>query len=272
MKTKLSLIAILFFMVFTNHVEAQFLKKLKKKVEDRVEQTVIDKTANKAAEKASKSMDKVFDPNLGGGKQGKKIIPENLPESFSFKYKYQMTMTTSEGEMNMDYYLKPGASYLGISMSVGPKMFMVMDGEKNINYMFLDSKDTKICTATSLETEGEIDDELNELNDYNITTLPNKPFLGFDCPGIQMENDDYVFIMYYTSEAEVSFNDVFKTDPDRIPVALRSHFKDNENSLMMFMDMKDKKNKRKKNTSGTMECTLLEKTDFELNTTGYTLM
>lgn len=272
MKTKLSLVAALIFMLFTTNSEAQFLKKLKKKVEDRVEQTVIDKTANKAAEKASKSMDKVFDPNLGGGKQGKKIIPENLPESFRFEYKYQMTMTTSEGDMKMTYFLKPGETYLGITMDVGPKMFMVIDGEQNINYMFLDSKDTKICTATSLDISEEIDDEINDLSDYTITNLPNKTYLGFDCPGIQMENEDYVFIMYYTTEAEVSFNDVFKTDPDRIPVALRSHFKDNQNSLMMYMDMKDKKNKGKKNTSGTMECTLLETIDYQLSTEGYLLM
>lgn len=259
-------------MLFTNHAEAQFLKKLKKKVEDRVEQTVINKTAEKASEKASKSMDKVFDPNFGGGKQGKKVVPQNLPESFSFTYKYQMTMTTSEGDMKMNYLLKPEASYLGVYMDVGPQMFIVMDGEENISYMFIDSNDNKICTATSLDITDDLDDELNDLNNYTITTLPNKTFLDYDCSGMQMENDDYVFIMYYTNEAPVSFNDVFKTDPDRIPAALRSHFKDNQNSLMMYMDMKDKKNKGKKNTSGTMECTLLETTDYELSTAGYMLM
>ncbi len=258
-------------MLFTNNAEAQFLKKLKQKVEDRVEQTVINKTAEKAAEKASRSMDKVFDPSFGG-KQGKKVVPQNLPESFSFEYKYQLKISTGKDQVNMDYMLKPGASYLGITMDVGPKMFMIMDGEQNLSYMFIDSNDNKICTATSLDITEDLDDELNYLDNYTITTLPNKTFLGYDCAGMQMENDDYVFIMYYTNEAPVSFNDVFKTDPDRIPVALRSHFHDNQNSLMMYMDMKDKKNKGKKNTSGTMECTSLETINFELSTAGYKLM
>lgn len=272
MKTKLIVIAFLMSMLFTNDAEAQFLKKLKKKVEDQVEQTVINKTAEKASEKASKSMDKVLDPNFGGGKQGKKVKIENLPANFSFEYKYQLMLSTSQGDMKMDYLLKPGASYLGVSMDVGPKMFMIIDGKQNLSYMFIDSNDNKICTATSLDITEDLDDELNDFDNYTITTLPNKTFLGYDCPGMQMENDDYVFIMYYTNEAPVSFKDVFKTDPDRIPVALRSHFKDNPNSLMMYMDMKDKKNKGKKNTSGTMECTSLEKSDFDLSTAGYKLM
>lgn len=272
MKTKLTLIAFLISMLFINNAEAQFLKKLKKTVEDAVEETVINKAADKASEKASKSMDKIFDPSFGGGKKGEKVVPQNLPESFSFEYKYQLMMSTTKGDMKMDYLLKPGASYLGVSMDVGPKMFMIMDGEQNISYMFIDSNDNKICTATSLDITDDLDDEMNNLDNYTITSLPNKTFLGYDCPGLQMENDDYVFIMYYTNEAPVSFNDVFKTDPDRIPVALKSHFNENQNSLMMYMDMKDKKNKGKKNTSGTMECTSLETTDFELSTAGYKLM
>jgi hypothetical protein len=271
MKTKLIAIAFLMSMLLINNVEAQFLKKLKKKVEDEVERTVINKTADKAADKASKSMDKVFDPNLSG-KKGKKVTPTNLPDSFDFDYKYQLKITTSKDEMNMDYRLKKGASYLGVAMDVGPKMFMVMDGAENITYMFIESGDSKICTATSLDVSDEVDDEINNLENYTLTSLPNKTFLGFDCEGVQMEDDDYVFIMYYTSEAEVSFNDVFKSDPDRIPPALKSHFENNQKALMMYMDMKDKKNKGKKNTSGTMECTLLEATSFKLNTAGYKLM
>lgn len=272
MKTKAILTTVVFFMLIGHNAQAQFLKKLKEKVEDRVEQTVINKTAEKAADKASKSMDKVFDVNLAGGKKGKKVTPTNLPESFDFDYKYQLKLTTSQGEMNMDYLLKRGASYMGVSMDVGPQMLMVMDGGENITYMFMDMGDNKICTATSLDISDEVDDEITGLEKYTITTLPNKTFLGFDCEGIQMEDDDYVFVMYYTNEAEVSFNDVFKTDPDRIPPALQRHFENNQNALMMYMDMKDKKNKGKKNTSGTMECTLLEASDYQFNTAGYKIM
>ncbi len=272
MKTKMAIAGLMLSMVFVPTINAQFLSKLKKKVEQQVEQTVINKTANKAAEQASKGLDKVFDPQLGGGKRGKKITPQNLPSNFDFTYKYQLTLSTSKGNMKMDYLLKPGASYLGMKMDLGSEMFMVMDGGENISYMFMESGGNKICTATSIDVADDLEEDIHNLESYTVTKLPNKTYIGFDCQGMQMENDDYTFIMYYTNEAEISFNDVFKADPDRIPSALKSHFNENQNALMMFMDMKDKKNKGKKNTSGTMECTLLEPSNFDFNTSGYQIM
>lgn len=272
MKTKMVIAGLMLSMVCAPTVNAQFLSKLKKKVEQQVEQTVINKTANKAAEQASKGLDKVFDPQIGGGKRGKKITPQNVPANFDFTYKYQLTLSTDKGNMKMNYLLKPGASYLGMRMDIGSEMFMVMDGGENINYMFINSGGNKICTATAIDVSEEFDDDMNNLENYTITQLPNKTYMGFDCQGMQMENEEYTFIMYYTNEAEISFNDVFKGDPDRIPSALKSHFNENQNALMMYMDMKDKKNKGKKNTSGTMECTLLEPSNFDFNTSGYQIM
>lgn len=272
MKTKIIFSACIACMFCVPNLNAQFLKKLKKKVEQKVEQTVINKTADKAAQKTSKSMDKVFDPNLGGNRSGKKVTPTDVPGSFEFDYRYQMTMTTSQGQMEMDYFLKPNSPYLGVKMNQGMEMFMVMDGEKNINYMFMESGGTKIGTATSLDASDITDTDDYDMSDYTVTDLPNKTFLGYNCEGKRMENEDYVFIMYYTNDAEVSFNDVYKTDPERIPDAVKSQFKGAEGALMMYMDMKDKKNKGKRNTSGTMECTVLEPTNFSFNTSGYQFM
>lgn len=250
---------------------AQFMTKLKKSVEDRVEQTLINKTADKAADKASSGLDKLFDPKFSFGNSGKKVNAENLPSSYQFDYQYRMTMTTKQGEMEMDYLLKPGATYLGIKMNMGTEMFMVMDGEQNINYMFMNVGESKIGTATSINGNDLIEDGDHE-NDYTITDLPNRTFLGYDCMGKKMENDENVISMYYTTEAEVSFSDVFKTDTERFPEAIRSHFKDGEGALMMYLEMEDKVNKGKKNTSATMECTVLQPSSFTFNTAGYKFM
>jgi len=274
MKKYFFLLTSLFFLIGISNVNAQFLGKLKKRVEERVEQTVINKTADKAAQKTSKTMDKVFDPKLGGGKQGKKVTPQNVPANFDFDYQYRLTMTTvqSKTKMNMDYFLKPGVSYMGVQMDQGPEMFMIMDGKENINYVFINSKGNKIATATSIDAEEIIGAEDYNYDGYTITNLPNKTFLGYDCIGRKMESTEYVFIMYFTNEAPISFNDVFKTDTDRIPEVIRNQFKESEGATMMFMDMKDKVNKGKKNTSGTMECTLLQPKSFTFNTAGYKFM
>lgn len=272
MKTKSILASTVLLMMISYSAEAQFLKKLKKKVEDRVEETIINKTTEEASKKTDKTLDKVFNPDFSS-KEPKQVDIENVPKYFDFEYKYQLTFTSAKSEMEIDYFLKPSASYFGTTTSGVPGMFMVMDGKENTNYMFMDMEGHKICKTLSLDVSGEFDDESdNVLEDYSITKLPNKTFLGYDCEGMKMENDDYTFIIYFTNEAEISFNDVFETDPSRIPQSMKGFFNDNKNALMMYMDMTDKKNKRKKNTSGTMECTLLEPTDFKIKTSGYQFM
>lgn len=247
MKTKMAMISLLLSIVMVQTTNGKFLSKLKKRAEKQVEQTVINKVVNKAAEKASKSMDKVFNPNFGSsGRMGSKSTPENMPSSFDFEYTYQLTLSTSEGNLKMDYLLKPGASYLGMKMNMGQQMFMSMDGGENIDYMFMESGGNKIITTTALdlsEITEENDEGINNLESYTVAKLPIKTYLGFDCEGRQMKNDDYRFVMYYTNDAEISFNDVFKTYPNRVPIALQSHFNENQNALMLFMDMKDKKNR-----------------------------
>lgn len=262
---------------FGSPVHAQFLNKLKKSIEDKVEQTVINKTSDKAAQKTDQSLDKVFDAKLGGNKKTKKITPENVPSSFEFDYQYRLTMTTatSKTKMDMDYFLKPEATYMGVKMNQGQgqEMFMIMDGQTNINYMFIESGNNKIATATSIDGD-DITDENQDYNydGYTFTDLPDKTFLGYNCKGKKMENDEYIFIMYFTNEAPVTFNDVFKTDTDRIPKAIKNQFKEGENATLMYMEMKDKLNKGKKDKSGTMECTLLEPKSFTFNTNGYKFM
>lgn len=267
---KVSTVAVMLSVFFGQSVNAQFLDKLKKNVEQKVEQTVINKTSDKASQKTGDAIDKLFNQKIGEQK-GKKITPDNVPESFSFEYQYRLTMTTvqSKSKMNLDYFLKPGENYMGVKMNQGQEIFMIMEGQSNINYMFMNSGGNKIATATAIDGDDIIEDDTINYEDYTITDLPNKTFLGYDCKGKQMENSEYVFKMYFTNEAPVSFNDVFKMDTDRIPEAIKRQFDGSENATMMYMEMKDKVNKGKRNTSGTIECTLLEPSNFTFNTSGY---
>ncbi|WP_188438789.1 DUF4412 domain-containing protein [Planktosalinus lacus] len=277
MKTHYVLLSIVCAFFLSADLNAQFLKKLSKKVENKVENTVINKTSDKAGKETGKAVDKVLEPETDNKKAknerkaSKKSSSKNMPSSYEFEYQYQMTMTTSQGKMNLDYFLKPGASYLGLKMNQGVDMFMVMDGDSNTNYMFMNSGGTKIATATSLNG-NDIINSANDENDYTITDLPPKKILGYNCLGKQMENDEYLIKMYYTTEADVSFNDVFKSSNDQIPDAMKAHFNSDEGALMMYMDMVDKKNKGKRNASSTMECTLLKSTDFTFKTSGYQVM
>ena len=271
---KTLLINTIFLAFIGNTANAQFFDKLRKSVEEKVEETIVTKTSDKAVQKTDKTLDKIFDANLGSGKKGKKVEPTNLKSTYAFEYQYRLSVTNKQlkSSMDMDYFLKPGATYMGVKMNMGPEMFMVIDGETNTNYMFMSVGTTKMVTATAIDgddltPEGEYDYE-----GYTFTDLPNKTFLGYDCVGKRMENKEYVFTMYFTNEAPITFNDVFKTDTDRIPAAIKNQFSGNEKGTMMFMDMKDKLNKGKKDKSGTMECTLLEPADFNFDASEYKSM
>ena len=267
---------IVFFLLLglTQTSEAQFLKKLKKRVEEKVEQTVVEKTADKASEKASNSMDKIFDVNLKNPQsKGKKVDAKNVPDSYHFSYKYQMKMITSSGEMDVDYFLEPDATYMGMKMDAGMPFFMVIDDDANATFMFMESGGNKVVTATSLEMNEDLEDiediESPSLEDLTITDLPKKTFLGYDCIGKKFENDEYAFVSYFTVDAPVSFDQVFKSEMDRYPEPIKEQFKNYKGALLMHMEMIDKTNKGKKNTSGTMECVAIEALDYKFSTKDY---
>src|SRR5690606_27487343 len=273
-KIKHTTLLLLAVLAFAPTAEAQFLKKLKKRVEEKVEQTVVEKTADKASEKASNSMDKIFDVNLKNPQsKGKKVDAKNVPDSYQFSYKYQLKMTTASGEMDIDYFLQSDATYMGMKMNAGMPLFMVIDDDAKATFMFMESGGNKVVTATSLEMNEDLEDvediESPSLDDMTITDLPNKTILGYNCIGKKFENDEYAFISYFTVDAPVSFDQVFKSEMDRYPEPIKEQFKNYEGALLMHMEMIDRTNKGKKNTSGTMECIAIEIIDYQFDTKAY---
>ncbi|MFD2552097.1 DUF4412 domain-containing protein [Bizionia sediminis] len=273
-KIKHIILLLLAVFAFVPTAEAQFLKKLKKRVEEKVEQTVVEKTAKKASDNASNSLDKIFDVNLNSSpSKGKKVDAKNVPDSYQFSYRYQLKMTTSSGDMDIDYFLQPEATYMGMKMNAGVPFFMVIDDDLNTTYMFMESGGNKVVTATSLDMNEDLEDiddiKAPSLENLTITDLPNKTILGYDCIGKKFENDAYTFVSYFTVNAPVSLDHLFKSEMDRYPDPIKNQFKEYEGALLMYMEMIDKTNKGKKNTSGTMTCVAIEAVDYKFSTKDY---
>jgi hypothetical protein len=271
--TKLITGLVIFFSVSTAY--GQFLNELKRQTKERVEMVAIQKTADKAGDATANTMDKLFNPNFEGLMKGggKKVDRAELPDGYEFTYKYSLQMSTKDGSFVFDYYLNPGSGYMGVKMNVGADMFIVMDQDRQVNINYINSGGNSIATASSaIDLDEENIDAYQDLQDYVITDLPNKEFLGYDCIGKQMENEEWKFIMYFATDMEVSFADVFKQDNSKLPPAMQSYSEQFENSLMMFMDMEDKKGKKKKNISGTMECVGIEQVNFSIYNSNYQFM
>ena len=270
---KILIIVVILSSFGISHSNAQFLNKLKKRVMEKTEALVIDKAADKVADKAAdktgEAMDKLLNPDFGSimNPMGKKVDMSKLPASYNFDYRYAMKMKTEEGEIGMDYYLSKTEPYMGVKM--------IMNEDKNMNMSMVFDEGNKtlftyvngMAMATEMDLSDAVDEEdVDMYNDYTFKELPNREFLGYDCIGREMENDEYKFTIYIAPDMEAGFGNMFKSKHANIPPSMQKFSKEYENGLMMYMEMVDKKGKKKKNTNATMECVAFEPTNLVIST------
>ncbi|MDW5290228.1 DUF4412 domain-containing protein [Formosa sp. PL04] len=267
MKTKIILLVVFMFLGVSKS-QAQFFKKLKDRVEQTVENVVVEKTADKAAETTSKSMDKVFDMNPFGGGDGK-ADANQVANSYDFTWKYSLKMTTKQGDMVFDYYLKPDASYFGFTTATMKDMFTVMDNGNNVTVMFMNSKGNNIGMASQMPDDLDLEEMADESAKFKFEVLPNKSINGYDCKGVKATSDEYIMTMYFTNEAEISFDDIYKNQQTNIPVELKKYFDPNDKMLMISMDMKSLKNEK---YDAKMECIGLEEVQKTIKKSDYKIM
>ena len=267
---KILLTALILISFGVSHSNAQFLKKLKKRVMEKTEELVIDKTADKAADKTGEAMDKLLNPDFGSlmNPMGSKVDMSTLPATYNFDYRYAMKMSTKEGEFDMDYYLNKTQPYMGMVMKMGE--------EKNMNMsMVFDEGNKAIVTyvngmamATEMDmsdiADAEVEEEIDMYKDLTFKELPNRTFLGYDCIGREMENDEYKFTIYIAPDMESGFGNMFKSQHANIPPSMQKFSQEYQDGLMMYMEMVDKKNKDR--GSATMECVAFEPTNFVIHT------
>ncbi|MBS7256416.1 DUF4412 domain-containing protein [Flavobacterium branchiicola] len=240
---------------------------------------VWQKILDKATKKTQGDTDKSAEQNvnlenavLGYGKN--KVDPSVVPNSYVFNWKYTMEIKVNEGKaMNAEYFLEPNASYFGMNMAQGQgqNMLMIMDAGKSITITAFENGKEKMASASKMPDYSEMaKKEAGEKSKFTIKTLPNKTFLGYNCKGVQMTNDEYDIICYYTNEAKVSFGDMFKKQKNwKMPDELANYFKPDDRTLLMDMTMKDLKGKGKVTT---MKCTSLEKSAYTFNKADYKFM
>lgn len=269
MKTNYLFTSLTVFFLMFQPAEAQFLKKLKKRVEQKVENVVVEKAANKAAEKASKAMDKAFDINPFGSGSKEKADPNLVANSYDFTWKYSLKMSTKDGDMVFDYYLKPGAPYFGFTTATMESMFTVMDNGNKVTTMFMESQGNNIGMVTQMPDDLDLEEAKDESAKFTFEQLPDKTINGYHCKGVKATSEEYEMVMYFTNEAEVSFDDIFKNKTAKMPVQLKDYFDSNDKVLMISMDMK---NLKKEKESATMECIGLEEVQKSIKKSDYKFM
>lgn len=250
--------------------QAQLLKNLKKKIENRVERTVTDKIADKAAAEAGKAVDKAMDPgeNKSGFLMGASQADlSEVPEKYEFEWMYGLLMKSKEGETTINYFLKKDASYFGFKLPNSEEMFMVMDVSRNLMMMYMNSKGTKMITASKISPPSfdEIETE-NERDKYSFKKIDSKTIMGYDCNGFAAENKDGVYTFYITSEPDINFMDIYKSDKTKLPANFDPEWFEDGKGLMMQMILEDKKNAK---NNLVMTCVALEEQSVILRKSDY---
>ncbi|MFV0593271.1 MAG: DUF4412 domain-containing protein [Draconibacterium sp.] len=264
----LLLLSILFLLGTVSTSQAQFLDRLKKQVQRQVENTVIDKTADKAAEKTAGAMDKMLSSNPFGPVKGK-ASPDLIADTYAFSWKYSLKMTTKQGAMTINYYLHPDAEYFGFTTETMGDLFTVMDNGRDLIVMFMQSQGNNMVMASQMPDEMPGDNKNNDAESFNFEKLPAKTINGYNCKGVKATNAEYEMLMYFTDEAEVSFDDLYRNQQTKIPPQLKDYFNEDDKVLMIYMDMNNLKNKKQ---SAQMECIGLDRVSKTIAKSDYNTM
>ncbi|NRA92381.1 MAG: DUF4412 domain-containing protein [Psychroserpens sp.] len=253
---------------------AQLLKKLKQKAENALENAVLNKTESLIQQQTEKALDDVFTlptNQKGMSAEDYMVNTSEVPESYEFDWKYKLNFKTAKAKdnMSMTFYLKEDADYWGAGFDQDKtKIIMVYDTDRKILPMFMEAKGEKFISVTKLlDIEPNSQDNDFDYDDYNITEIPGKTILSYQCKGYKMENDAYIFTLYITFDVSISFSDIY-TKSKQVPQNFNLNWlkdKDNE-GVLMEMIMVDKK-KRKNNITAT--CVTLEKEAMKINKSAY---
>lgn len=271
---KKTVVLFVLYLFFVIPVEAQFLNRLKKSIQRGAEEAVLDKAEEETYKQTDNALNKMLEKKMkkfSNGDSIQFISKDQLPSGYDFSWNYQLTMNTDNSDFTMNFFLKEGEKYFASSVPESMEMYMVIDKELNAYITYLENDGQKMAMAMNMpEIEVEVEDSTLNASFTFQKTGNSKDIMGYTCEEFISENPDYKYIIYVTNETEISFGDIYGTNPEKLPAGFDPDWIKDGMGLMMEMEMTDKN--KKKNNITTMTCTKLEKFDFTLNNDEYQFM
>ena len=262
MKTlKISIVVIIFFFI-TDIVQAQIRPRI----------PGVSRAHSKARSVAhkigAKERRKALNNKKNDGlKAIDKSMHDNLPATYDFEWTYTLQVQNKKEVTDINYYLKPQATYLGFKLETKNTNngMMIFDTQRNKSVVLMDTQNQKILISTKLPIQNL--DKTNEKNKYTITKIGTKIILGYTCQGFKIISDDGEAITYVLENAPVNFNQMQNLKSKKNPKGFNpTWLKQFENGLVMEMDFKSSK-KKKYNTK--MKCIALKKEKKSINISEY---
>ncbi|RFN57684.1 DUF4412 domain-containing protein [Marixanthomonas ophiurae] len=294
------LLTLFFAIAICGTSNAQFFKKLKKRAENAVERTVLNKTDREVSKETDKTIDGVI---KGDGKKEKTKSKEltdeekakaekramsifgggmeGIPDTYKFQYVMDMKMTSThkkKEEMTLQYFIEPNASYFGNAIpNEKSNSVIVYDLENQAMVTFMDNNGQKMAMKMRIPLEEKMQEMIEKTqkgenkaaNTANITPLPSKTILGYNCKGYLVKQDEGTSKIYITDEAPVSFVGMFANLEKMQKNMNTATIPFGKNSLMMEMEYTSNKRKR---DNVHMICTALKEKPFTINKAEYSGM
>ena len=206
-----------------------------------------------------------------------KVTTDMLPESYDFDWQYKTIMVMESRKkdvIDMTFLLNVNANYQGSELvdrktkDMG-KMTMVFDTELNAMVMFIEGQGNQKMLQMYSVPEPK---KGNKQEEFKIKELPSKTILGYNCKGLQLENDKYTVQVYHATNTPITLSNFFSFSGDKnmnLPDLDPRLAKQFSEGLIMEMLYTDKK-KAKNNFSITAQS--LEKKPTQLKKGDYKTM
>lgn len=178
-----------------------------------------------------------------------KVTVNDLPESYDFNWQLEteMTLNTRKKEtIMMVFLINESASYQATKMTMGNNKntgttTMLFDMDLSTMVMFMDAQGTSFLQMYPIP---EVKSSKENLDNYNIKKLPAKTIIGYNCEGLQFEDDRYIMKMYHTLDAKIkltNFLNFGSQKPSDFPDMDSRVLDQFSNGLILEMDIIDKK-------------------------------
>ena len=196
-----------------------------------------------------------------------KADPSLVPASYHFSYKYAMEIEAEGKKTNVDYLIEKDAPYFAAHINqLGNDMMMIMDTKAKLNIATVGMGTQKMAIVSKAP---DVATGKNGKGQFTFRSLPDKTILGYKCKGVEATNSEHVVVFYYTNDAPVSFEELFKSSLTvKMPEAFSGYFKSADKPLIMLMESTDKASGKK----GTMKCISLGKEAYTFNKSDYKFM
>ena len=128
-----------------------------------------------------------------------------------FDYQYDVHVeVTDQQDTDLSFLLDKEEKFTALDMNQnGMNVLVLFDTEKKSSYSMMSFDGQKIAVETQMEPKKFLNNA-EDFSDAKITDLPDKKVAGFNGKGIKIKTTTKTYKVYYTSDADYHFYDVFK--------------------------------------------------------------